>query len=99
MANNFNQLPIRVDTAMTVTYQNSSPPNNLSIYPTLVYWFNPGTIGDSFSIVDSAGNVLLQGRAEVANQSQIFAIPGGTRWNDWKATTLVSGVLEIWFKT
>lgn len=99
MANNFNQLPIRLDSAMGSTYQNSSPPNNLSLYPTMVYWFNPLNVGDVFTITDAgAVNVLLQGRCEVANQSQVFAIPNGTKWFDFKLTALSTGVIYIWFK-
>ena len=37
-----------------------------------VYWLNPVTIGDTFTLTNLTGNVILVGRAEVANQSQFF---------------------------
>jgi hypothetical protein len=38
-----------------------------------VYWENPQNVGDTFVLVDSVtGALLLPGRCEVANQSQIF---------------------------
>lgn len=37
-----------------------------------VYWFNPTTIGDTFTLQDASGNVILTARCETANQSQFF---------------------------
>lgn len=38
----------------------------------IVYWFNPSSVGDTFTLTNNEGNVILQGRCEVANQSQWF---------------------------
>lgn len=37
-----------------------------------VYWYNPITPGDTFVLTDIAGDIIVQGRCEVANQSQWF---------------------------
>lgn len=62
-----------------------------------VYWLNPGTIGDTFTLTDATGSVILVGRAEVANQSQFFdfsALPISV--NGVGVLQLSSGTLYIY---
>jgi hypothetical protein len=63
---------------------------------TRVYWENPTTIAHTFQIVDAAGTVLLEGRCEVANQSQAFDFVNARIWKDFQVTTLSSGTLWIY---
>lgn len=65
--------------------------------PKMIYWFNPINIGDTFVITDINGNVHLQGRCEVANQSQIFNVDNWYQ-NGMVVPTLASGKLHIHFK-
>jgi hypothetical protein len=99
MANTFQNNPIVIDTVMVVTYLNSSPPNKLAIYPRKIYWLNPANIGDTFVINDPQGNLLFEGRCEVANQSQYFDAPVSDKWRDFIVNTLASGTLIIYFST
>lgn len=97
MANDLAVRPLRVDTTMTGGAGLLRP-----IHVIKVYWFNPTTLADTFSIVDPVSSkVLLQGRAEVANQSQVFDFPEGTTWKDFKvifAGGATPGTLYIYTK-
>ena len=103
MANDFTSLPIKVDTAMTVTYQNSTGcPNNLSLYPLKIYWYDPAATGDTFVITAGSATtsqVLFEGRCESTSQSQYFDVASCDRWKDFSVSTLGSGVLWLYFKT
>jgi len=62
-----------------------------------VYWLNPGTIGDTFTLADASGNVILTGRAEVANQSQFFDFTGSPiSVNGVGVNQMTSGTLYIY---
>ncbi len=61
-----------------------------------VYWFNPTAIGNAFTITDGTGKVLIEGRCEVANQSQVFDFPKPIRWKNFQVTVLGSGTLLIY---
>lgn len=99
MFNNFSNSPMILDSVMPSTYRNSSPVNNLSVYPLRIYWFNPATIGDTFQFQAPDGSDLFDGRCEAAGQSQYFDVAPGTEWKDWKLATLASGKLYLYFKT
>lgn len=64
----------------------------------LIYWFNPTTAGHAFSIHDgSAGtHILLEGRAEADNQSQLFKFDPAQTWTDFQVSVLGSGKLYIY---
>jgi hypothetical protein len=94
VANNFTSNPIVVDTAMTGGYQaaiSAAAGNKFPLYPKRVEWFNPTLSGDTFTIVDPVtSRVILKGRAEAANQSQIFDVSGQT-WTDFKVSAISAG--------
>lgn len=98
MANDLNARPIKVDTAMVSA---SGIGRTLKVHK--IYWFNPSTIAHTVQITEAvSGKVLWEGRAEAANQSQVFdfgenplILPGRT---DWKVSTLQSGTLYIYTK-
>lgn len=63
-----------------------------------VYWFNPGTIGDTFNLTDISGKTILVGRCEAANQSQFFdfsTLPLDV--NGVAVAQLSSGTLYVYF--
>lgn len=94
MANDTGARPIKIDTAM-----GSGAALGRPIQVVKVYWFNPTTLNHTFSIVDpTSSKVLLEGRAEVANQSQVFELPQPMKWRDFKVSTLQSGILYIYTK-
>jgi hypothetical protein len=97
MANVFSSNPIKVDTAFSTSYKAvaGALPTNSELNLLEVYWFNPATIGDTFSMTTVDGNTILAiGRCEVANQSQIFQMYG-KRISDFAVPTLASGTLYI----
>jgi hypothetical protein len=96
MANNFLVNPHQVDTVMTSTLMATTPrkPATPPIQIVSIYWYNPSAVGDTFQIVDAAGNIIKEGRCEAANQSQEFDMHGKLV-GDYKVTTLSSGKLEI----
>lgn len=64
-----------------------------------VYWFNPAAVGDTFTLVDATKGVLiLTGRCEAANQSQLFDQSNGlsaTTFNGLGCSQLSSGTLYV----
>lgn len=87
MANVFKEVWI-IDTAgSTILWQGPWRPK-------IVYWFNPTAAGDTFSMQDINGNVILEGRCETINVSQVFNLDNWYQ-NGLKVPTLVSGKLEI----
>lgn len=94
MANNLAVNPIRVDTVMGSPADPGQP-----MYVKMAYWFNPTTIGHAFSVHDGSSGVpvLLEGRAEVANQSQVFRFEPPQLWADFQVSVIDSGVLYIYF--
>jgi len=62
-----------------------------------VYWFNPTNIADAVSLQDENGNVIWEGRCEVANQSQDKTFPREICVNGYKVPTLDSGTLYIYY--
>jgi hypothetical protein len=64
-----------------------------------VYWFNPGSPGDTFVLTNAAtGAILLQGRCEVAGQSQLFDQTNGLaaeQFNGLGCSQLSSGTLLV----
>lgn len=95
MANSLSTRPIKVDTVMGSTFNNTVSQAPVT-QVTRVYWENPTTIGHTFQIVDGTGVVLLEGRCEVANQSQTLSDAFTKVWKDWQVTTLASGTLWIY---
>lgn len=99
MANDFSSNPLRIDTAMAATYQHSSPPNNLSIYPRRIVWYDP-TAADTFLIADPNGQTLYEGIAATTGVTVDFEVAPGVKWRDFKVTFPVhtgSGVIFIYF--
>ena len=94
MPNDLTLNPIFIDTAMVAAAAPARP-----IWVKKVLWFNPTTIGHVFTIHDgtSATNTLLEGRAEVANQSQNFDFDPPQLWSDFQVTPIDSGVIYIYF--
>lgn len=92
MANNLAVNPLRIDTAM-------GSPATKNMYIEKIYWFNPTLAGDTVVITDgsAAGNILWEGRAEAANSSQVFDLDSKIHWNQFRVTTLSSGVLYIYY--
>jgi hypothetical protein len=97
MANGFSSNPIKVDTPFSTSYKTAAGalPTNSELNLLEVYWLNPATIGDTFSMTTVDGNMILAtGRCEVANQSQLFQMYG-KRISDFAVPTLSSGTLYI----
>lgn len=100
MANKLQGNPLNIDTAMT-----SGAALGKYLKVTKVIWNNPSAAADTFVIEDTnTGATLLQGYAEAAHQTQVFdfyhpiSFPAGFHgMNDWKASTLGSGNLLIYF--
>lgn len=63
-----------------------------------LYWENPATIGDSFTIGDPiSGLVLAAFRCEVANQSQLLDWTSNPKmWQDFAIDAFPSGTLYIY---
>jgi len=92
MANDLATRPIKVDTVMGAGAGLGRP-----LKVTSVYWFNPTSVGDTFTIIDPVSSkVLLQGRAEADAQSQIFDFAAPQDWRDFRVSALVSGILFIY---
>ena len=95
MANNFVSNPM-VITATFSTAQTVGPSND-SIALDEIYWYNPGTIGDTFNVTLGDGTQTIRfGRCEVANQSQLFQMYG-RRVNQIQVPTLASGTLYVYY--
>ena len=62
----------------------------------LCYWFNPANIGDTIILQDDAGNLIWEGRCEVANQSQIITFPREIEVNGFQVPTISSGNLLLY---
>lgn len=58
-----------------------------------VYWKNPGNINDVFTLTDINGNLIVDGRCEVAGQSQVWKPVAD--FNGLILSALVSGTVEI----
>jgi hypothetical protein len=93
MANDLAARPLKIDTAM-------GTPANLGrpLRVKKVYWENPTTLAHTFVIDDGStgAKVLIEGRCEVANQSQAFDFAEPVVWKNFKATTIASGILWIY---
>jgi hypothetical protein len=59
-----------------------------------VYWLNPIAVGDGFEMVDLNEDVVLVGRCEVANGSQVFNLE--CLFNGLKLPVLDSGTLYVY---
>ena len=92
MANDLAARPIKVDTAMGANANLGRP-----LRVKKVYWENPTTIAHTFVIGDgsTAAKVLLEGRCEVAGQSQVFDFPDPQVWKNFIVGTLASGIIWI----
>jgi hypothetical protein len=92
MANDLTNRPLKVDTVMGAGAGLSRP-----LRVVKVYWENPTTAGNTFVIIDpTSSKVLLEGRAEANNQSQVFEFPVPITWRDFRVSTLASGTLWIY---
>lgn len=63
-----------------------------------IEWFNPTTIGHLMQLTDVNDRVIVDGRAEAANQTQIFDIGAsgvGNYYNGLKMPTLQSGIVYV----
>jgi hypothetical protein len=101
MSNNLTVNPVVVNTAMGSTFQASLPAINQRPYVLVekVLWETPASIGDTVSIVDSQGNVLLPLTCEVASQSQIVDWSAHPKiWRDFQVTVLGSGTLYVYLR-
>jgi len=95
MANDLNARPIRIDTTFATGAQLGRVAKVRK-----VYWFQPATTSDTFSITEKvSGKTLLQGKAEAALQSQVFdfaskplILPKSSDWN----VSITSGTLFIY---
>lgn len=62
-----------------------------------LYFFNPANIADTVVVKDAAGNMIWEGRCEVANQSQVFVCPREIEVNGYQITALDSGTIYIYY--
>jgi hypothetical protein len=86
---------------MSGTFQSLLPAVNQHPFLLIekVYWKTPASQGDTVSIVDAQGNVLLPLACEVAGQSQIIDWSARPKiWRDFQVTTLSSGTLFIFLR-
>ena len=106
--------PIEITGEMATSYKTqlaAASPNagiNNTSYGTLtvlkvtkVYWFNPGSVGDTVTFGDPiSGKTLLALRCEVANQSQIIDWTADPQiWQDFEMTQTGSGTGTIYVWT
>lgn len=96
MTNVLNFNPYAITGVMAATFKNSTPitPHAGPIFLKEIYWLNPATIGDLFTVTDGNGNVIKAGRCEVAGQSQVFQMYD-KQVTDFQVTVLGSGTLYI----
>jgi len=100
MSNSFARNPIVLDSVMASGYEDSSPPNNLDIYPRVIRWIAPTTAGHQFEIDDKDGNLLFKATCTANGVDQEFQVAEGTRWAGlWKLITLQSGTIYLYFST
>ena len=104
MANAAGGQPIKLDTAVA-NHAALLLPNNLPLYVNKVEWFNPTAAGDTFTIRDTDGLVLLTGIAEAATatpgNSQIYNFIPPAIWTKpqgWYLSQISSGSLYIYFR-
>jgi hypothetical protein len=93
------QNPVEIHFVMSSSYQNSSPPNNLALYPRRIEWDNPASAGHVVTIKDGSGAVVFQATAKSAGDSQYFVQRAPVRWNDFIVSRIDSGTLYLYFKT
>ena len=58
------------------------------------YWFRPLAAGDALVVTDADDNPIWNGRAEVADQSQILRV-APMQYHGLKVPTLATGILQI----
>ena len=93
--------PAIITAPMSGTFQSLLPAINQRPYLLVekVLWETPVTPGDTVSIVDAQGNVLLPLTCEVASQSQIVDWSAHPKiWRDFQVSTLASGILYIYLR-
>jgi hypothetical protein len=103
MANATGGNPIILDTAVA-NWAALSLPNKLCLMVYKVEWLTPTSAGDTFTIQNADGLVLLTGKAEAASgsagNSQVFNfVPAQkfTQTQGWYLSQITSGKLYIWF--
>lgn len=95
MSNTLTTNPIVVVSAMSQSLKSLGAWSSIMpVRVTQVYWLNPAAVGDTFTIIDEAGNTVSTGRCESANQSQIF-VPLKRTNQDVTVTQISSGSLYI----
>jgi len=99
MANVLNTNPLVIDTAFSAKYSvQAGALTNPTFTIDEIYWYDPVTVGDTFTFTLGDGNtVLRQGRCEVAAQSQVFKMYGRVI-DDFQVPTLSSGKLYIYYR-
>jgi tRNA A37 threonylcarbamoyladenosine synthetase subunit TsaC/SUA5/YrdC len=101
MSNSLVQNPIVISSAMTSGYK-ASVASSLGTLSTLridkIYWENPGTIGDTATIIDPQNLATMFAlRCEVANQSQVIDWSARPKlWRDFQVSQISSGTLYIY---
>ena len=98
MANTYGN-PITLTTVMASGYQSTigaQAGSRMPVYPQMIVWHNPTTVGDTFTIIDPISSlVLFQGVCSVAKQAQTFVLLGRP-WSDWKLSQISSGTVQIY---
>lgn len=104
MANSLGTNPIIIDTTLVTAFNasQSTASTRKPLRVRKIEWFNPAATTDTFSITENvSGKKLLEGKCEVAAQSQIFDFASKAlilpQTSDWKAT-ITSGTLYIWYQ-
>jgi hypothetical protein len=100
MANVVNGVnPLKLDTAdANWAAMGLKSPNALFI--SKIEWYKPASIGDTFSILDAGGNVLVEGTCEVALQSQVYPFQPQRQWSKatgWYLSQISSGTILVYF--
>lgn len=99
MANLITTDPLILDTAATIAFTRP-------LLVKRIEWLTPLLTTDAVSLTDLNGNIIVQGKCEVASQSQILwtgpqklTLPGkpSNPNGSWQVATINSGKLLIWF--
>ena len=99
MSNSLLQDPIILTQAMTGTYKTLSGLVDLALRIERVLWVGPVSPGDTFTIVDANGYVLLSRTCSVAHQDVDTDFNANPElWRDFQLSQISSGTLYIYLR-
>lgn len=101
MSNLMSGNPLLMDTA-TASWAANALPGTQELAVRKVLWYNPTTAAHTFAIVDSTGQVLLQGICTATNAGGIIQFDFSealelSKTNGWRLSQISSGTLMLYF--